>query len=446
VPSILVVLSSFAFLLTNAQYARNLVGRQDTSTGLGSVDPSSTFSGSAVAPSQTATLILHTPDQLVTCQSDNITWDYAGPLPAQLTLGITDINIDQNMSTTPPPTIFKTLGFNIDATAENWTWQQVNVPSGYYVIEGGVPDVNATTEAFFIMNGSDTSCLPTQSATPSQTPVSGSSKKTNVAAIAGGTVGGVVVVAVAIMALLLWHRRNRVNSRHGPAVGRWGGLGSSGASDAGHHGPSESMGGILNDIGPAIATAATAGSRDDFTSAEDEKPELPITSANRHDSVTSLPYPTPLRRASTASLSHNQINQSHAATALQHDLPFPMPFNDTEGHKRGSVDVADLSYSLSAPGSRLSHASKRRTDPPTEIIPMDRSASGNRRASRKPVPQYDATEIEVRSSLVDMPPELPTMNPQSRNSISNSPKQKSIPLDARPMHYLIPDMPPSGKP
>ena len=85
--------------------------------------------------------------------------------------------------------MFKILGFNIDATAENWTWQQVDVPSGYYVLEGGVPYVNATSEAFFISNGSDTSCLPTQSATPSQTPISISSNNTNVAAIAGGTVG-----------------------------------------------------------------------------------------------------------------------------------------------------------------------------------------------------------------------------------------------------------------
>ena len=252
------------------------------------------------------------------------------------------------------------------------------------------------------------------------------------------------------MALLLWHKRNRANSRRGPAVGRWGGLRSSGSSDTRHHGPSESMGGILNDIGPAIATAATAGSRDDFTSAEDEKTESPITPANRHDSVTSLSYPTSHPRASTTSLGHNQTSQSYAATALQHGLPIPVPISDTERHKRGSMDVADLSYSLSTPGTRLSHASKRGTEPPIDIIPMDRPNSGNRRASRKPVPQYDASEIEVRSSIIDMPSFEPSsMNSQSRSStinISNSPKRISVPLDARPMHYLVPDMPPPGKP
>jgi hypothetical protein len=81
---------------------------------------------------------------------------------------------------------------------------------------------------------------------------------------------------------------------------------------------------------------------------------------------------------------------------------------------------------------------------------MDRSVSGSRRASRKPVPQYDATEIEVRSSIVDIPPfELPSMNRHSHNLAANvpsNPKRKSTSMDVRPMHYLIPDMPQSGNP
>ncbi|KIM78239.1 hypothetical protein PILCRDRAFT_600759 [Piloderma croceum F 1598] len=421
--------------MLNAQ--PDLVRRQTISLGPGPVsfNPSATTSSSSSASSPTATLILQKPDQMTTCQSGSITWFYTGPLPAQLTLELTDINVNQ--STNPsPPIILMTLADSIDATAENWTWQTIDVPSGHYVVEGAVLDVNATSDPFFVANGSDTSCLQTITTTPTPSQVA-TSKKTHVAAIAGGTVGGVVLLAVILGALLLWRKSRQVRSRRGAAVGRWGGLGSNASGEpftrdkvvnGNHHGPSESMGGMLNDVGPA-ANNTIASSRDDFDSVdEEEKLSSPLSPAQRPDSIVVLPYSAAHRRGSSVAFERHS------------DIPLPAIDTRADSRRRRSLDQIDYRHSpaSSSPPSTTKNSSRK---PSAEMIPMDRSSSGgNRRSSRKPVPQYDAAEIQG-----NVLPSSEQLAMDFSSTPNGNPKHKLSSGDIRPIHYLMPDMPTPNK-
>jgi hypothetical protein len=442
-----VTLSTLSTMLTNAhgQYlAPDLVRRQSPTLGPGpaSFDPSPTDSSSS-SPSQTATLILPKPPQMTTCQSATITWLYSGPSPAQLTLQLTDIDLNLNQSTTPT---LMTLSDNIDATALNWTWEQVDVPSGRYILEGAVLDANTTSNSFFVANGSDTSCLqsiPTTSTpTPSQMPPP-TSKNTHAAAIAGGIVGGAVLLSVLLGALFLWRKNRQLRSRRGAAVGRWGGLGSNASSggdpftrDKALHGPSESMGGMLHDISPAAAgggNTVTASSRDDFDSVLDSEEKFSSPISPRPDSMVILPYSPTHRRGSSS-------------TAFERHSDIPLPPIDTRAYdpRRRSLDSPTTTTAAAAdyrhsPGSSPPSTKISSRKPSAEMIPMDRSASGKRRSSRKPVPQYDdddAADMQQQSHNVPLPSSEP-----ATTDFGSTPKHKLSSGDVRPVHYLIPDMP-----
>jgi hypothetical protein len=184
---------------------------------------------------------------------------------------------------------------------------------------------------------------------------------------------------------------------------------------------------MLNDVGPAGNTV-TASSRDDFDSVEEEeKLSSPISPAQRPDSIVVLPYSAAHRRGSSALERHS-------------DIPLPAIDPRADNRRRLSLDLTDYRHS---PGSSPSTKSSSRK-PSAEMIPMDRSTSGNRRSSRKPVPQYDAAEIQ---SNVGMPSseQLATDFNSSYPPPNGNPKHKLSSGDIRPIHYLIPDMPTPNK-
>jgi hypothetical protein len=397
---------------------------------------------------------------MTTCQSDNIVWDYAGPIPAQLTLVLTDANVNQSTTNPPPPAITMTLSANIDATVGNWTWPQVNVSSGYYILQGVIPGVTAETDKFFVANGSDTSCIQPQSLTPSQTPIGTSSKKINVGAIVGGTVGGVVVITVALVALLLFRSNSRSRSRQPAAAGRWGGLGSIDDNDpfsagkiaalerGGHgHGQTESTVGIRGGIDPAAVTPVTANSQDDIYSVDDEK--LTSTPPKHRESHPS-PYTTNHRRTSTVSSFRNQTCHAAISSAQEGDsIALPVIDTQTEARRRRSADVG---RSISAPGRRSQPPMNKPEFPSPEMIRTASGSSVARRASRKPVPHYDEADLEThlaKSNKVEASPFEPesdtdTPSPSTTASTLRNSDRKSSLGDARQMHYLIPDLPLAG--
>lgn len=482
--------------MANAQqHPRDLRGRQvQTGPGPQQISTTSTSAPEPTPSTPLTYLIINTPSQLSTCQSATVAWTYTGPVPADLTLGVTDINVDQSKAPSTPPGIIQIWSSSLDAASQSWTWPQVNVSSGYYIIEGAVLGSSAQSQPFFVASGSDTSCVPQSSSsisTPttssttssisspsspasSSDPATGSTKKTNVGAIAGGVIGGVIILAVGLAALLLLRKNKRASrSRRATNVG-WGGLKSTDSQDpfsgggqapghsssGGNHGPTESMGGILNDSGPAAAD----NSQEDLYSIVDEKgsPTSPSVLGNA-DFVPPLPYNN--RRASvTSSINNQATNYSRPRTSSVRNSNNSIPLADTQppSRSRASVDIADYARSASLPGMSRPTVSPRKPEfSSAEMIPMGRSTSSNsalgaRRASRKPVPQYDASELEGHSSSSNV--ELPSFDFESSQISGDSPvrpggsdgpfgglNHKSSFGDAKQMHYLIPDMPPPAR-
>lgn len=443
----LIILSTLIFGLTNAQHTMNFIGRQLSSSESESSSVSSSASASSAAPSATSPpdLILHNfPDPPTTCQSDNITWDYAGPSSAQLTLILT--NVDVNQST--PPTVNTTLDSNINATMDSWIWQQVNVPPGYYVLKGFVLDNTSQTDPFFVINGSDTSCLQTQppTPTPSQTTTSGSSKKVNAGAIAGATVGAVILIAVVFTALLFQKRRLAQSRR--PAIRRWGGLGSTDSNDpfaGGKMGLQNSdavlgrrtMDSMPTDIDPPIATASTTCSHDGMHFADDEKVVSPTTYATNGNSRP-FPYTATHRRTSTASSFRHQNHQPNSASNISRDsIAMPVIDGNNDALRRGSVDVSDHRRSVSVPSTARqppANSPYKAEFPSSEMVRTVSGSEAVRRTSRKPVPRYDEADLEP------VPHSTDTIITTTNNSHSQSSSG-----DVRPLHYLQPDSPLAGK-
>jgi hypothetical protein len=442
------VLAFSMFALGTAKMPRDIAVRQATE-GPGPVSVVS--SASPASTSSPAAIIIYTPVQMSTCQSANISWDYAGPVLAQLTLKLTDVNVNQSNTTTPPPIITQFLGSNINVTSENWTWQQVNVPSGYYVVEGLVNDNSMQTDPFFIANGSDTSCLdsePSSSNTnPTSTlsPTTTSHKKAKVAAIVGGIIGGAIIIAV-VLALLFLRKFSRPSrSRRIANNIRWAKFPSSDSQDpfargktsnknsgqwsasGDNHISTESVSSDLNDIGAVAPTEPYSLEDEKVASASSTKP-------NASASVAPLPYDNHQTSASSSTSQpphHNQprLPLKRDSTNSVHLNPLP------ESCQHSSMDTLDARVERSPSGPSFPQPTYAPRKSSSEMIPLDRSASSRstsvRRASRKPVPHYDASELGNSEVPVLNSEPGPATSLNHRSSLGN-------------VHYLIPDMPPSN--
>jgi hypothetical protein len=183
---------------------------------------------------------------MTTCNSALITWTYSPVTtgdPLELTLYITNVGVAQLSA--PAETTTGTFSRNVARAVDRrdsltdqitpvpinpalraFTWSSVNVTKGWYAIIGAIPSANFNqlSTSFYVENGADVSCLSSSSSsspssTPSPTgsptssgdtsstsgvtpPVTSRSSKVNRGAIAGGVVGGLAVVAVAIAAYL----------------------------------------------------------------------------------------------------------------------------------------------------------------------------------------------------------------------------------------------------
>lgn len=443
-------------LVAGSGNAIDLGRRQGQPLSSASTTTSSTAAlttSSSPGPAQSLSFV--TPTEVTTCQDTLIQWVYAGSGGELLTLGISNANVTQTGIDPAPPLTFLPLADDLDPGTYNWTWSPVNLTMGYYFLLGGAGTIDAQSDIFLITNGSDTSCLvaPTPTSVSSSASVTGTSssstssqsvtswptpapmstaKKSNAGAIAGGVVGGILVLLIiGAIIMMLMRRKNRsararrsFSDPHDPFT-----RGKS-ASATRHHGPSESTGGMLSDIGPAIATAVDAHSNENLYSA-DEKGGSP-GKASSIDAIAQLAYTGGAHHRSSSSSSLNQ--PPTARTSLSHSRASP-----TNG-RRPSLDAADYLRSerlASNPGAQRSIPP--RTAAGIESIPMGRSSSGqSRRASRKPVPQYDASELQVTASEVS----LPMPSPQDPGS---GLRHQSSSGDIRPVHYLMPDLPPPGQ-
>ena len=433
---------------------------------------------------------------MTTCTPGIILWKYSGK-EAELALWITNVGVPQDYGVLADSMVDQQLA-DTNTSAPSWPWPSVNFTQGWYEIQGLVfspPSVASINSApFFIKNGTDVSCLavtPPQAsstASPSVTilPASAASKS-NVASIVGGVIGGVVGVTLAIIAgLCLWVRRRKRSfvGRRGSRDRTWGSLksnrssiqpGDSGAQLAGNHFHSDSTGAILQDVAgsKASATATPASSVEDAISVSGEKLVSPASSSgmspfdvlntpvhyDRRTSIYSIQTPTsavasdPFRSRVPSTRTSNQSLEKQAQR-----IRSSMETSTRRRSERLSMPT------LPSPGlSRIPHSPTHTQSgeeyPLTAVTPtpVNRSISAGavsisaRRASRKPVPQYDASLLVEDKSADSVSTHTAGAESSQSHGAGLGTGARGTPSDlvhkasfgdGRPVHYLIPDMPP----
>lgn len=358
----------------------------------------------------TTNITIFTVPNLLTCSTVTIQWVYNGTTPptSNYSLVVTNIGVNQGgpsrrehpLVPRQSTTVVNTTLAAVNVTTGEFEWIKVNIPQGWYLMNIYAPAGPVPSNVFNVTNGLDVSCVvglsqssispssslvtstsPSQAASPTNTAlVTTSTPTVQKGAIAGGAVGGVVVLAL-IAALFLWlSRRRKARARKvTPSVAC---PRTKGQPSKGNHTPSDSTGAILRYGGnKQNSPRQLSMSEGDCTSeksaaAEDTMPKLPSIAAARSHSKPSSPT-SDVRPASMV------------------------------------VKPSFESYdSVQSPSS---------TSPAHSRYPPDRS----RRASRKPVPAYNPNEFP-RSEPNDIP-------------LSDSPD--TVLGNGTKIYYIIPDAP-----
>jgi len=402
---------------------------------------------------------------MTTCSSGSIVWDGGTNASAPFPLVVTNIGVPQTPGLARPlvgrrsavSPVNETLDDRADPLAGSFLWSEVNIPQAWYQIVAYTQAGEVKSNDFLVTNGTNTLCLAvanstssssstyhasTNSLTPSPTPTPSPAlsvlSKSYTSAIAGGVVGGVAFL-VLLIALLFFCRRR--SSRRAPSS-KW-------AAEVGvkrpqsrsvtknGHSATESTGAIVSppvsnpDHGeiPIKTPMSTVSSEED----------MPTASGKRV--LYSDPIrPGPVRKSSTSSL-RSEWQKSFSSHRTSETT---VPIHDRSSPGRQSIDHRrSIDNTLFSPPHRqsttsivMSHLTEENR-PPKDF---DRSSSG-RRASRKPVPAYNATEFNASnsSSSGDIGVDRETVN--TRKSQSSLFTENSD----RPVHYLIPDAPPPPK-
>ncbi|KAK7059753.1 hypothetical protein R3P38DRAFT_2759140 [Favolaschia claudopus] len=497
--------------------------------------------------------------EMTTCSEATITWQYSPVTaddPGGLTLSITNENVAQPPapSTTvsgtfkPPGSrglgrradIQRPIASSIDPGLRTFTWTSVDAPPGWYEIIATLPfpDFSRQSQAFYVQNGTDTSCINSTPASSSTTsdptsppasptasssstisssggdgtlPVNGaaSTSKVNRGAIAGGVIGGLAVIAAAIAAFFYFRYAAASSTskgspaKRGPSR-RWAGLGSTdsktnmypspssrsaGASSGGSHRQTQtnSVGAMLDSNVYMIGNVGinSRPSRMNDTTAEEDEVESSFFSPSQekisssppgrspfsesghgHEDAVALDYIAPLpgnsavtRNSSTSTSSYMNSNfsrpRSHPSSPYNSPTSTEGPFSDSKRNTSSSV-VHESSYppapSPAFPSGTSQTAAIERRGSAGSNEPAAAAAPPTRRTPRKPVPQYNPTDPSLTSPPASSPTPLPPVHDASdssregslRGGMPGAPQlgHKSSFGDGRPVHYLIPDMPP----
>ncbi|KAJ7096064.1 hypothetical protein C8R44DRAFT_748924 [Mycena epipterygia] len=355
-------------------------------------------------------------------------------------------------------------------------------------------------------SGSATSSAPPLSTSGVTLPVNVGSSKVNRGAIAGGVIGGLAVLAAAIAAYFyLRYASASTGSRASPAKRstprRWNGLSSTdsktgmvypaarglGGSSHPHHSQSDSVGPMLSyDSNAYVIGNVGVDSRpsrvhdglededeiNSYFSPSQEKftppGRSPFSDSGHDDDAVPLDLISPLpahgnvtRNSSTSTSSYMNNNfsrpRSHPTSPYSGSPTSPTsegPFsNSAQNATTSSLSHAEgSSYPPSPSPAYPSGTSQSIAEMPTPGPPRRRTSAGepsSRRTPRKPVPQYNPADPALVA-----PPALPTVAAQDSDSSSsregsvrnagtpNLNHKTSFGAEGRPVHYLIPDMPP----
>ncbi|KAJ7636879.1 hypothetical protein FB45DRAFT_907601 [Roridomyces roridus] len=238
------------------------------------------------------------PISMTSCNPANISWVYSPALgqdSTELSLTITNSGVPQLTQSATATASFSIHPFSrrddpitttitpvdfINPALREFTWSNVSVPAGMYIIQAFFPIQNTIfpSPSFFVANGcndatassagpsSSSATSTTASSAPSPSSSSGStlpvaaasSKKVNRGAIAGGIIGGLAIVAAAIAAYFYLRFASSGAPSPRKRTRKWGGLGSfdsktypsaprgSGTASNRHHSQSDSVGPMLD--------------------------------------------------------------------------------------------------------------------------------------------------------------------------------------------------------
>ncbi|KAG1887653.1 hypothetical protein F4604DRAFT_1717949 [Suillus subluteus] len=440
-----------------------------------------TSTASALAPSSTPTqLTINAVKNMTTCAPGVITWIYNGSSP-NILLSITSINVldpfpqlDLTHRQNTAGQISVTLA-NTSAILNSWTWPQVDQPQGWYIIEGSVASLDASSTAFFISNGSDTACLlSSPSSSPGPTSAATTSSMTlsvgEIVGIVVGSLAGLVFLVLSIAYYLCRQRRSPTRgSKPKQSVGRrWSSLRSNdsaarslaglGGGSTHSHGHSDAKGEILMvaDSGKASETTTTQSSDECHGSHGEEKEAHPRSSRGMIpvDAINN-----PCRIIITAHLfipfMIRVLFQIHHPVAA---LLAPVSPLCAIRNKVSSCKQLEYAHPWKAPCTCLPplrirpHLPSRGRDeyPPSPVAATSARRSPStgavsaRRTSRKPVPHYEASDFcdDLHSAVDNQSMSTAGESSHSHGTESLSPLHTMSGLSHNRIHYLIPDMPP----
>ncbi|KAF8893648.1 hypothetical protein CPB85DRAFT_1330635 [Mucidula mucida] len=376
-------------------------------------------------------------------------------------------------------TVVQLISGDVDPNAYEYTWDVVTVPQGWYTIYASMdeyPDFGAhIVNNFFVANGSDLSCLSSGASTTSDSPTSTSAtpppsdssipvvinSSVNKGAIAGGVVGGLAILSAVIAAYIFFvcapARRRRSRPSSGVSgngdrgiMGKWGALGS---FDSTHTSSSKKKAKLYNRspvLGGAPDPSRRHHSQADSggpimsvgSTTEDYNPYTEEKSASGHGIITvgySPPRPSPMRQSNSSGSSDiYAMNYTRPHSSMMQTFP--------ESPRPSTMDID--------PPSRRASAGVEATQTPE-------SKRHSRKTPRKPVPSYtpDAGDPRPMPSVNT----TPTSQYHSPSPMDDSPTHSSQNLhdgsveavhhlihkgsfgDGRPVHVLMPDMPPPQK-
>ena len=411
-------------------------------------------------------------------------------VPGHLTS--TDADGDSDSDSTENTT--QIISTSIDPNARSFLWPMVNVSQGCYLFVANISGSSVQSgRSFLVVNGTDTSCLvavpPVSSSSSSSsstmstsTTSSSSAQNTSAvtlpvsdtsgshvkkAAIVGGVVGGIVVLAVLASALILYRYSRSSHSRrsNGSFVGKWGNLGSfdsAGKSSPARarktkskmydHHASVGLAGLglgiadpqtkkthnprhdsqADSIGPINASGHTqASTQEDSHSPFDEKYMRSPFSDSGHgsDEMGMVPIgyePTSSSSAAGATAGHTTKHSSMASSTYSRSRSHPTPSPQT--FPESPRNLSDVTID-----SRPSETS----DVAAGSAPATLTA---RKTSRKPVPTYNPSDPALSTVQPIRTADVPHDVRDSDSEVGLA--HKSSFGSFKQMHYLIPDMPP----
>ncbi|KAJ6469392.1 hypothetical protein C8R45DRAFT_937802 [Mycena sanguinolenta] len=441
---------------------------------------------------ETPALAFNKIQNMTSCDLGVISWMYTPatvPDPVEMALFIQDVSPPLASPSTilsgrramkrRDGTLTQQIAASIAPESLLYTWNTVNVTSGWYQLIATLPLLDQESGSFFVAAGSDTSCLastapsssssssttskltssgsPTStggvSTTSETTAVLATSSKANRGAIAGAVIGGLAVFAAFIAAYIYFRyasrRASRVSRKWGgpkarayPSASRYPGAPRRRPySQSGSTGPFISANDKVLVIGPEGIDSGRSGMNDD---SEEEDYINPYFSPSHEKS----PFPTHSSSRPPFTESGHGYDD---AVPLDLMPSFPENVADTRIPSTSSDPFSDTAFSFDrevsyvrTPSPALSSGgSQAETDEP---IPP------SRRIPRKPVPQYNLTDPSLASPPPSMPSPLPAFfdsdnsrQPSMRSSHMEARAPRLAPKrsfgDGRPVHYLIPDMP-----